>query len=134
MRFLKYLMTPANKSGNLPTNSSQQEEDNDIDFVEEEEFGSTNTQDEEISLPSPQYVSAASVASPQEEERPSSASASSTITRNKGSRKRLCEIGDDKFIALKNKKLQLSTQNFTKGRKTRTRRFKFLQKFDTLHG
>ncbi|KAG5891907.1 hypothetical protein JTB14_013374 [Gonioctena quinquepunctata] len=67
MTFLKDLMTSANKSGNLPTNNSQQEEDNDIDIVEEEELGSTNTQDEEISLQSPQSVPAASIASPQEE-------------------------------------------------------------------
>ncbi|KAG5877603.1 hypothetical protein JTB14_010290 [Gonioctena quinquepunctata] len=48
MTFLKDPVTPANNIGNLLTNNSQQEENNDIDIVEEEEFGSTNTQDEEI--------------------------------------------------------------------------------------
>lgn len=97
MSFLKDLMTPATKYGNL---SSSQQDDN----SEVEEDLETQSHIDPTS-PGPALLSESSAS--QSVPRPPSASSSTTSQAN---RKRLCDTRDDKFLEIENKKLKILSQ------------------------
>lgn len=105
-------MTPAIKSGNLPSidqNDQLQDDGNNSD-VEGEEDDTTGTQStiDTLNVESPPSSVLTSTL-----ERPSSSASTSSITsrQQKGNRKRLCDVREERFLQIENKKLELLAQN-----------------------
>lgn len=109
MSFMKDLLTPAVKSGNLPMLDEPSQNDETCDLEEDNDDGIDARSDKDpTDVNSPPSVSASG------EERPlSSASApSSIIQHGKGkNRKRISDERDEKFMEIENKKLNLLTQH-----------------------
>ena len=110
MSFLKDLLIPAVKSGNLPRLDEPSQDDETTCDLEEDKDDETNTRSDmdPTDVYSPPSVSASG------EERPlSSASATSPMFQHeKGkNRKRISDVRDEKLIEIENKKLNLLTQH-----------------------
>ncbi|KAG5888912.1 hypothetical protein JTB14_006055 [Gonioctena quinquepunctata] len=105
---LKDQVTPALKYGNLPTLEQSQEDVMHSDI--EDDRTDTQLAIDPCVVASPPSISTASTHS--REESPSSASASTTVSqKGKDNKKRLCDVRDEKFLEIENKKLLLLAQN-----------------------
>ncbi|XP_031333932.1 uncharacterized protein LOC116163943 [Photinus pyralis] len=110
MSFLKDLLIPGVKSGNLPSLDESSQVDENICDLEGDKDDETDTQSDMDTT----YVNSPPSVSVSREERPlSSASASSSISQHrKGkTRKRIGDVREGKFLEIENKKLNLLTQH-----------------------
>ncbi|KAF5279661.1 hypothetical protein FQR65_LT15318 [Abscondita terminalis] len=110
MSFLKDLLTPAVKSGNLPRLDELSQDDETTCGVEGDKDDETDTRSDMdlTDVNSPPSVSASG------EERPltsASALSSTSQQRKEKNRKRISDGRDEKFIEIENKKLKLLTQH-----------------------